>query len=57
VILAGDVGGTNSRLALFRPDETQPVRLEIYIYPSGDHGGLEEIAAAFLAGERVDAVR
>jgi glucokinase len=46
VILAGDIGGTNTRLALVDGDPRQPVALEIY--PSGDHASLEEIVRAFL---------
>lgn len=55
MILAGDIGGTNTRLALFemaggmlKPGAAETV-------PSGAHGGLEAIVAAFLArhGRRV----
>ncbi|HZA89826.1 MAG TPA: glucokinase [Solirubrobacterales bacterium] len=47
MILAGDVGGTHARLALFGDDEREPVALEIY--PSADHAGLPEIVEAFRA--------
>ena len=47
MILAGDIGGTNTRLALVDGDPRQPVALEIY--PSGDHASLEEIVRAFIA--------
>jgi glucokinase len=47
LILAGDVGGTNTRLALLSEGEPQP--REIEIYPSEGHGGLEEIVEKFLA--------
>jgi glucokinase len=46
VILAGDIGGTNTRLALVEGDPRSPVALEIY--PSGAHSSLEEIVHAFL---------
>ena len=46
MILAGDIGGTNTRLALVDGDPRQPVALEIY--PSGDHASLEEMVRAFL---------
>jgi glucokinase len=46
MIFAGDIGGTNTRLALVDGDPRQPVALEIY--PSGDHASLEEIVRAFL---------
>ncbi len=47
MILAGDIGGTNTRLALVDGDPRAPVALEIY--PSGDHASLEEMVRAFLA--------
>ena len=47
MILAGDIGGTNTRLALVDGDPRQPVALEIY--PSGDHASLEEMVRDFLA--------
>src|ERR1043166_2060857 len=47
MILAGDIGGTHTRLALFGGDPHEPVALAIY--PSRKHAGLEEIVAAFLA--------
>lgn len=47
MILAGDIGGTNTRLALVEDDPREPAALEIY--PSGEHASLEEIVGAFLA--------
>jgi len=47
LILAGDVGGTNTRLALLAEGGREPDELEIY--PSAGHGGLEEIVETFLA--------
>lgn len=47
VVLAGDIGGTHTRLALFDPGSHDPQGLETY--PSADHGGLEEIVSTFLA--------
>jgi glucokinase len=48
MILAGDIGGTNTRLALFGDDPHEPVRLEVYA--SAGHAGLEEMLAEFLQG-------
>jgi glucokinase len=48
MILAGDVGGTHSRLALF---EARGVDLDLIteqVYPSHDYPGLEAIVAEFL---------
>jgi glucokinase len=47
MILAGDIGGTHTRLALFDSDPHEPLALATY--PSRKHAGLEEIVAAFLA--------
>ena len=53
MILAGDIGGTNTRLAVF--DEASPVLkpLTIEIFPSSEHAGLEEIAVAFVEKHNV----
>jgi glucokinase len=45
VILAGDVGGTHARLALFEGGDSEPHELEIY--PSAEHGSLVEIVELF----------
>jgi len=53
MILAGDVGGTNTRLAFF--EAGHPVLIEIF--SNAEHSGLGEIARKFLAahGRNVDA--
>ncbi|HSJ18431.1 MAG TPA: glucokinase [Solirubrobacterales bacterium] len=45
MILAGDVGGTHARLALFEGGDAKPRDLEIY--PSAKHGSLVEIVELF----------
>ena len=45
--IAGDIGGTHTRLALFDPGVAGPAALEVY--RSGEHGGLEAMVSAFLA--------
>src|SRR6266478_3950000 len=53
MILAGDIGGTRTRLAAF---ETEGSKLKCVIertYPSQDHGGLAEIVADFVKGEGI----
>ena len=48
-VLAGDIGGTNSRLALYAvagSEALTPIRSATF--PSRDHGGLEEVIARFL---------
>ncbi len=57
MILAGDIGGTNSRIALFR-QEAGRLRQELEkIYPSREHKGLDEILRIFLrdTGAKVEA--
>jgi glucokinase len=52
LILAGDIGGTNTRLALVEDDPRTPTALEIY--PSAAHKSLEEIVRAFLAAHAAE---
>jgi glucokinase len=49
MILAGDIGGTNTRLAFFEgtPDRLQPVHIEIF--PSPQFSGPAEIVRKFLS--------
>jgi glucokinase len=46
-ILAGDIGGTSTRLALFEPGSRSPVSLTKY--RSEEHNGLPEMVDTFLA--------
>jgi glucokinase len=48
VILAGDIGATNSRLAWFDVADRTLVRGAVRTYPSHAHAGLDEIAATFV---------
>lgn len=49
MILAGDIGGTNTRLALFREENSCLVLTEEQIYSSRQHADLNEIVADFLS--------
>jgi len=50
VILAGDIGGTHARLALFRDNEQRsPARLEVF--PSDEFSDFESILERFLDAE------
>jgi glucokinase len=52
MILAGDIGGTNTRIALFDQDAGGRLRLvREHIYPSREHKSLDEIVKAFLGNE------
>jgi len=50
LVIAGDVGGTKTNLALFSPPKEKPVLLAVESYPSRDAGTLEELIETFLAG-------
>jgi glucokinase len=49
VLLAGDIGGTKTRLALVSPEAGPREFVAEKEYPSGDFDGLHPIVAAFLA--------
>ncbi|MCP4353050.1 MAG: glucokinase [Desulfobacterales bacterium] len=50
MILAGDIGGTNTRLAVFSNDTGPKHPLVRETFPSNDYTGLEEIVKQFLSG-------
>lgn len=50
MILAGDIGGTNTRLALYRRDLVRRVPLHRASYRNDDFASVHEIVAKFLAG-------
>src|SRR5262249_39971476 len=52
MILAGDIGGTNTRLALFRPDGGRLLAVEQDIFRSREHAGLDEIVEKFMASRQ-----
>src|SRR5580704_18708048 len=49
MILAGDIGGTNTRLAIFEGTPARPRAVVIEIFPSAAHSGLREIVQKFRA--------
>lgn len=54
LILAGDIGGTNTRLAIFQNSTTQKLEaIAEQVYPSGDYGSLNEIIDQFLQSQRL----
>jgi glucokinase len=55
MILAGDVGGTNVRLALFEEREGRLVSREESRFASREEAGLERPVEVFLAGRSVEA--
>jgi len=57
MILAGDIGGTNARLAYFQPQNGRFQLVSERVFPSREHGGLGEIVTQFLdeSGTRPEA--
>ncbi len=52
MILAGDVGGTKTNLALFRPEGARLLRGDVRTYPSREFPSLETILKEFLGGRQ-----
>jgi glucokinase len=48
MILAGDIGGTNARLAFFEPSNGHFSLVSASIFPSREYSGLDEIVAKFV---------
>jgi glucokinase len=57
LILAGDVGGTSTRLAFFQADHGELVVLAEAHYPSKEHSSLVEIVQRFESQHRLKAER
>jgi glucokinase len=57
MILAGDIGGTNARLAYFQPQNGRFQLVSERVFPSREHRGLGEIVTRFLdeSGTRPEA--
>jgi len=49
MILAGDIGGTNARLAYYKVEGGNFVSVREQIYPSREYRGLDEIVVKFVA--------
>src|SRR5579864_8389236 len=54
IVLAGDIGGTTTRLGLFDFSGTRPQRIAAHSYGTRDFAGIPEMTTAFLSQERVD---
>ena len=52
MILAGDIGGTNARLALFTAKDGTLQQVTETVFPSRQHSGLDQIVAKFAAQEK-----
>ncbi len=54
MILAGDIGGTNTRLATFTIEDGRPVPSQQATYPSGEFPGLEQVVLRFFDDHSID---
>ena len=56
MILAGDIGGTNARLASYQQEKGRFVAVHEKVFPSREFRGLDEIVSKFIAetGDRPD---
>jgi glucokinase len=52
-ILAGDIGGTKTNLALFENSGQESSSFDEQIFPSADYDGLESITAEFLSSREI----
>jgi glucokinase len=52
VILAGDIGGTNARMAFYQVRAGRLHQVSEAVFPSRQHSGLESIVAAFVAQQK-----
>src|SRR5262245_26159820 len=57
MILAGDIGGTNTRLALFAWEEGRLKAAEEATFLSREYGSLDEIVVAFVASRKLPVER
>lgn len=57
MILAGDVGGTKTRLALYHPEDGGMIRQETDTFVSRDYNNLEEIVSVFLKKHNISVTR
>ena len=53
MILAGDIGGTNARLALFEAVGTQVKLVSTSVFPSHKYAGLDKIVVEFVQAAKV----
>lgn len=53
MILAGDIGGTNTRIALFEEEDGGTLKMTLErVYPSREYKGLEDIVTVFFGGRK-----
>jgi glucokinase len=50
MLLAGDIGGTKTKLAVYRPEDGLRAPVDLQIFPSANYASLEALVADFLKG-------
>ena len=53
MILAGDIGGTNTRLGLFDQSTDRPRQIDVAVFPTLEFRGLDAIVSAFTRDRRM----
>ena len=53
LILAGDIGGTNTRLAYFAADEERVRLVDLQVFPSRNYSALEDVLAEFVTTRKL----
>ena len=57
MILAGDIGGTNTRLAYFVAEQERVRLVDLRVFPSRRYAALEEVLAEFLSAKKLPVER
>ena len=57
MILAGDIGGTNTRLAYFVAEQERVRLVDLRVFPSRRYAALEEVLAEFLSAKKLPVKR
>ena len=53
MILAGDIGGTNTRLAYFDVEDETPKLVSVTVFPSRKYAALEQIVGEFVSARKL----
>jgi glucokinase len=56
MILAGDIGGTNARIAFFEVEQRRLKHIYEHVYPTHEHPNLESVVGTFIGEYRVKPV-
>jgi glucokinase len=51
LLLAGDIGGTKTKLAVYRPEDGLRAPVDLQVFPSANYASLEALVGEFLKGK------